>query len=480
MGENMSEFIPNIYQQVVFDFIKNEADHGVVVADAGTGKTTLIIEALKLLPSVNRTAFVAFNKHIADELAQKSPHGVQTMTLHSMGLKAITSAYGRPKVEGSKVYKLMNAATAKMSWEEKRPIIAPGMNIISLLKGNLLAPAKENIQNLACYHDIDIPDTEKFYKIVEKVFRQSANDTNTIDFDDMVYFPAEDDLPCTKYDYLFVDEAQDLNPAQLKLVLNSIKPEGRIIAVGDPKQSIYGFRGADVNSIPKIIGSLNAKVMPLSISYRCPISHVENANKFAPDMQAAPGAKQGTIKSIDYLTFDDLVAEDDLILCRFNAPLVAPCLNLIKQGRKATIRGKDIGKNLATLIKNLRGHNMQDLEHKLEKWQVKELQKAQAKNMNPQAIEDKYETIQALIEFSEARSPAGLVDYIKNLFSDEKAEIVFSSIHKAKGLESKAVFILEPYLMPCKFATQPWEMEQERNIEYVAITRSKDALYYVS
>jgi DNA helicase-2/ATP-dependent DNA helicase PcrA len=65
------------------------------------------------------------------------------------------------------------------------------------------------------------------------------------------------------------------------------------------------------------------------------------------------------------------------------------------------------------------------------------------------------------------------------IFSDDQVGVVFSSVHRAKGLEAKRVYILSPELMPHKMATKPWELEQERNIEYVAITRTLSELVYV-
>ena len=73
-----------------------------------------------------------------------------------------------------------------------------------------------------------------------------------------------------------------------------------------------------------------------------------------------------------------------------------------------------------------------------------------------------------------------LVDKIKNMFSDKKTDgISLSTIHKAKGLEANNVFIVCRSLMPSKSATQPWEIEQERNLMYVAYTRAKNKLSFI-
>ena len=56
---------------------------------------------------------------------------------------------------------------------------------------------------------------------------------------------------------------------------------------------------------------------------------------------------------------------------------------------------------------------------------------------------------------------------------------MLSTIHKAKGLENERVFFLLPDIIPSKYATQPWQIEQEMNLKYVATTRAKHTLIKV-
>jgi len=475
-------FMPNEYQLDVFDFIKNETGHCVVEAVAGSGKTVTIVKALNLVPVGSRCAFVAFNKHIAEELQKKAPAKVQVMTLHSMGFRAIRDSSGKVTLDDSKIYKIVRGLTEDFDdWKLRSSVVSNVQKIIGLLKGNLLLPTPENIDNIMSHHGIDMPDYSKFYTIVEKTFQISLSQSSTIiDFDDMVFLPGWTDMECQKYDYLFVDEAQDLNPAQLSLVLSSIKDGGRIIAVGDRNQSIYGFRGADVQSIPKIIAHLKATVLPLSITYRCPRCHVEMAQEIVPEIKAAPDAIEGKIIEGNYDNFYDAVQENDLVLCRNNSPLLSPCMNLIQQGRKATIRGRDIGKNLISLIKELKAKDLDTLYRAVEMWEGTEFAKAVKRGQNPEAIEDKANCIKILIDCAKVNSVEELITHIENLFSDSRAEIAFSSIHKAKGLEANNVFILEPSLMPSPYAEQEWELIQEENVRYVAITRAKQNLYFIN
>ncbi len=80
-----------------------------------------------------------------------------------------------------------------------------------------------------------------------------------------------------------VDEAQDLNTCQTEIAIKLGK-KGRILGVGDPKQSVYGFAGADCNSYENFRTRINAIELPLSIRYRCPWSHINSTCKKFGDL----------------------------------------------------------------------------------------------------------------------------------------------------------------------------------------------------
>lgn len=79
-----------------------------------------------------------------------------------------------------------------------------------------------------------------------------------------------------------------------------------------------------------------------------------------------------------------------------------------------------------------------------------------------------------------------LIHKIETLFADVKpgapqAHVVLCTVHKAKGLEWQKVFILDfDKYMPSRFATSAWQRRQEKNLIYVAITRSMDTLVYIT
>ena len=476
-------YIPNKYQQEVYNFITTGTGHAVVEAVAGSGKTTTIVQALKLIPQNQSVIFLAFNKHIATELAQKVPQNTMATTFHSLGLRTMTQSLGgRINVNNNKVYQLyfgiMENEFPQLSNDEIKSSFSPIKQLLGLLKGNLHPVTPECVEFLIDRYSITLDCTTLLLtSILTKLLELDLANLKDIDFDDMIYIPVKLHFQFQKFDWVFVDETQDLNPAQIEIVKRCLKPNGRVIAVGDRFQSIYGFRGADSDAIPNVINSLNATVLPLSITYRCPQSHVNLAKEYVPEIEAAPNASAGTLADINIETMLDQINPTDMVLCRYNAPLVRPAFTLLQQGIKVNIKGRDVGTGLLTLIKKLRPKNLDDLENKLAVWETTEKEKAEKKKRNTESIEDKYDVLMAFIDNVE--SIPKLKSYIKDIFSDNRSEITFSSIHKAKGLEADNIYVLQPELMPSKYATKDWELQQESNCAYVAFTRAKKALYMV-
>lgn len=280
---------------------------------------------------------------------------------------------------------------------------------------------------------------------------------------------------------ILVHNCQDLSSCQGELVLRLVNGTGRIIGVGDRRQSIYGFMGADVNSIQRLIESLTATVLPLSITYRCPKSHVTLAKEIVPQIEAAPNAIDGVVRDVTYFRMMGEVQDGDLILCRVNAPLVKTCYSLIRRGVKAIIRGRDVGAQLQNMIDRLKPNDIYDLLEKIReyKWEQSEKLRRAGKEAQIESLVDRCDTLEALCDG--IRDLSELRHRISSVFDDvTKTGVILSSVHRAKGDEAMRVYILKPELMPHPMATQGWQLEQEYNIMYVARTRSKNELIFVS
>ena len=151
----------------------------------------------------------------------------------------------------------------------------------------------------------------------------------------------------------------------LELTLRLAAAGARLVFVGDPRQSIFGFAGADPEAMERISRRLSAQVMPLSVTYRCPRLHVELAQELAPEIEAAPGAPSGSVQLIDEAELDSWVKPGDLVLCRLNAPLIAVCLRLVRLGLPAYVRGADLKERLQRLAAEVFRTGLTDSSNRL-------------------------------------------------------------------------------------------------------------------
>lgn len=460
------------YQKAIFKDIASATDHTVVIARAGSGKTSTIVEGFKYLPKGKKTLMVAFNKSIAEELKQRAPSYVDTMTLHSLGFRAIKQSFGNVTLENDKCRIIVETIIGSDYdlWELNQSIC----KCVSLCKGFLFdTPA--NIEKIIDEFSIEIFELtrEKFISHVVKALGLCKANKQVIDFDDMIWFPFVYRLNVGKFDVVFVDEAQDLNAAQMAMVMSAVKPTGRIIAVGDPAQAIYLFRGADSESIPNFINKLGAKTLPLSITYRCPKKVVKLAQEIVPDIECSESAPEGIVEDLPVYELLKKVKPGDFILSRTNAPLIKHCMALLKAGVPANIQGKDIGANLIYFIKKSKAKTINSFISYVNEWRDQEVKRLLSEKKDPIACVDKADCLLNLCEGT--LTIKDLKETIEKLFNDvdDNKKVILSTTHKAKGLERDRVFILTYTYR--KSGTGG----EEDNLWYVAITRSKSELYLV-
>ena len=354
--------------------------------------------------------------------------------------------------------------------------------LVSIMKSTLVNyEIPEKVEETIEYYGIDVPEDLKADVLsrLSDVMHRCKADTRTMDFDDMIWLPIVHNLQLEKFHYLFIDEGQDLNNCQTQYIMRSLEDKGRIIVVGDRKQSLYGFRGADTEAIPRLIEMLKAKVLPLSITYRCPTSHVSLAKRLVPQIESSQNAVEGTVAKISYDKFLLDIEVGDMVVCRTNAPLIKPAFTAIRRGKKAIIRGRDIGRSLIEFIDKFEASDLSQLDVLMGEYTAIEYQRLidRSKELQAEMVMDKYETIRTVAK--ECKNIPDLIVKLKMLFDDSNQGIVFSSVHRAKGLEANRVFILRPDLMPHPKAKQLWETQQEDNCYYVALTRSKHDLFFV-
>lgn len=472
---------PSAYQREVFKFVESGSGHALVEAVAGSGKTTTILEALDRVPKCIDVLFCAFNKHIAEELSMRAPVGVTVSTIHSLGFRTLLSRISRDiQVEPRKTQKIVkNMHTSEVE------DISVAIELANLCKLTL-TPWKDlsAIADIADRYDVVAYPSQKLLRFVSRILENSIDDVETIDYSDMVWLPNVLGLrPVRQFGVVFVDEAQDLNAAQRELVVSAVAPRGRVIAVGDSRQAIYGFSGADVESMNTLESRLSATRLPLSICYRCPRSHVELAKKYVPEIEAAPDAEEGVIRDVSLEEVISQTRPGDLVICRLNRPIVKLAMEMLSAGKKAIVRGRDISASLVRLAKKIAqksdGTISSWIRESCEYFSIEFERLCDAgKQDAAELLRDKIDALKVLCEG--LHSVSELIERVEKIFSDENGSgITLSTIHKAKGLQADRVIVLDPELMPLRWARPGWQQEQERNLQYISVTRAKRELWYL-
>jgi DNA-binding transcriptional ArsR family regulator len=254
-----------------------------------------------------------------------------------------------------------------------------------------------------------------------------------------------------------------------------------------------GFAGADCNSYQNILERTKSIELPLSICYRCPKSHIELVKKNFPEipMIARANAIEGKIEAI---TEVDLwsdkpcrLATGDMVICRKTAPLVKLCIRLIARGIAATVKGRAIGELIKLDLQEIAkmpGFRYSQFNDAVSAYRTAKQERYEGLENEEQLCEALKDKLEALTEIyksqPQATCIAHLESYIDSLFSDENSPITLSTCHRAKGLESDRIFIINPNDLPMVWRNQEgWQLEQEYNLLYVALTRSKSELYAV-
>lgn len=515
---------PSKYQQGVLDWLADGEGNATCNAVAGSGKTTTLKLAAQKLRSLGfqpkDVKVIVFNKQNSLDLIEKFGREwkFSIQTLHSVGFRMLQQEIGKfrrdERVVSSKYrriaedWRLIPKRTKKKLYKgsltESKAISRTEhfLKLIDLARLTLSDLSVESMQKIANHHNLEgIHDFIRVRDAIARILihgQEQAISSHRIDFTDMIWLPVEWALNekswWRSYKWVLTDECQDLNAAQLELSLMLKQDSGRMLYVGDPRQSIYGFSGADNRSYHKIVKRTGAVELPLSLCYRCPRSHLALVNSIYPNIpiEAAPNAKIGTLRSIDNNCLWDeehpgRLVVGDMVLSRKTAPLVSLCIRLIGQGIAATVKGRDIGKQIKSeleAIADITGFEYDEFNLWANQYREFKFQTYEGLDNAEQLKENLADKLNALTTIyssqPNATCIAHLLGYIDDLFSDEESPITLSTVHRAKGLEGDRVFIIKPEDMPMVWESQKqWQQEQEDNLLYVALTRSKSTLYIV-
>jgi DNA helicase-2/ATP-dependent DNA helicase PcrA len=476
-------------QDAIFDWFQNGTGNLVVRARAGTGKTTTIKRGVSLAPEA-KILMAAFNQRIAKELKAAveglGRSGVEAKTLHGLGY-----AYVRYRWKGVKVDNGRDEDIAAEVCGREVPDEAVKLVQELASKAKAVEPMTRSaavLERVARGFRIEADEEMARRGYGDKwiaaraldAMKRACEEDGSLSFDDMLYVPVRMKWVRPWFDMVVIDEAQDMSHVQLLLAQQACKRTGRIVVVGDDRQAIYSWRGADSDSLDRLKEELEATELGLTTTYRCGRLIVERAQKLVPDYNAAPQAHDGEIQGMDVAGMLAAVKPGDYVLSRKNAPLVTVCMALLRAGVPARVAGRELGKQIMRLIRKIvkrEGSTTAELLKRLGEWEETQMAKAKTckrkveREEREREVEDNAEVIRALA------AGTTLVDEIDDKLDalcaeDPSGVVVCSSVHKAKGLESDRVFVLS--------ATLRRGQREEENIEYVAVTRARHTLVEVT
>lgn len=500
-------------QTAVFDWFGQGTGHLVIRARAGTGKTTTLIAALAFAPE-DDLLVTAYNTRITEELFErtKDDSRVTACSLHAIGKRSIqaSTAWRRAIVssDGTRGRDLTDAVCPKT-------VVDSAKRVITRLhtKAREMMPhatGARELFELAILDDHTHPQfpTMTLCEWAYEAMLEAAKPAQHFDFADMIYLPIRCGLVRPYFGLIVVDEAQDMSAPQLEIAQMSLAPGGRMVVVGDDRQAIYRFRGADSNALDRLKTELHASELGLTTTFRCGARIVQEAQRLVPDIQALPTIHEGAYDVVSAGRLYATVRPGDFVLSRLNAPLTRCAMTLLRRGTRAKIQGRDIGRTLSALADRIsqwgKITNMALWRNELDAWCAREVRKAEEADVLARAalVTDQAATLLVLAE--NATDVAGIKDRISYLFDDvagDNSFVICSTVHRAKGLEADSVYVLAdtfvvdvqclcghrhrrgmPECLKCKcgaYVPDPGAVLEEQNIRYVAITRAKRNLWWV-
>ena len=572
----------------------------LVIAGAGSGKTKVLTTRIANLIENGVKPYnilaITFTNKAAGEMRERvnniiNAHDAFIGTFHSFGLKIIR--------ENSALFNLTSAFTL-IDTEDQTSIIKKIMKDINITD-KMISPAfikskisfiKNNMLSDSEIANFLISENEKIAVKIYYEYEKILKRNNTLDFDDLLKKPVELfnsnkevlEKYQDKFKYILIDEYQDTNEVQYKLVKLLSKKYLNLFVVGDPSQSIYAFRGANYQNILNFEKDFKGcTVIKLPQNYRSTQTILDAANevishnKQRKDLDLFSDLGQGV--KIKYIrTFNDSMEnkrvvdeiqklyeegynrKDMAIFYRTNAQSRSIEDALVKANIPYKVFGsfyfykrKEI-KDLLAYLKLIANPSddvslervINEPKRKIGDKTIENLrEKARSLNISMfEAIDSGKELefknlILNLIEISKDTSITGLIDKTlelskmketyendKSLESDIRLEnlmefrsvsetyeketgnvnlsdflmdvslvsdaaeystdadaVTLMTVHSAKGLEFKVVFIigLEENIMPISKALyDDEELEEERRLMYVAITRAKEKLYLLN
>jgi len=474
--------------------IINSTGNIKINAVAGSGKTTTIIEYAKARPKNSKILYLAFNKSVKLEairkFADKGLTNVKVETAHSLAYKKIVFQYSyKVRHQGYKTHEIAEILKLKGNGEKLAEFIIA--NHINKFITYFCNSNKQKVQDLN-YLEVVSDSKAKtfvttFYEYIEKQARILLNkmDKGEIEITHDFYLKKfQLSNPKLNFDYILFDEGQDASPTMLDVFF---KQKATKVIVGDSHQQIYGWRYA-VNSLEKT----DFKTYQLTTSFR-----------FSQDI-ANLGME--VLKWKNYLFEYKPVAiigkgitkeyKIKAVLARTNLGLLLKAIEYVTEKKKIkhiyfegninSYTYADDGASLYDIL-NLYNGKRRLIKDKL----IKEMKDLEELKEYIEKTEDVQLGLMIEIVKEYGNEIPNIIKQIKNKHVNDnekgKAEMIFSTVHRCKGMEYDAIQIVNDFITEDKLEKIKTDNNKEKlnisklseeiNLLYVAITRTKNSIH---
>ena len=429
--------------------IKHGPGPALVSAGPGSGKTYVLTHRIQYLiqnlgVSPEKILVLTFSKAAAEEMKERflSLTGqkrtkVTFGTFHSVFLRILLSAgdYGRFRV---------------ISETEENYLMQKAMR-----ESHLELQTYEYADRLlAKYHSLKAKDLEAAdakERLVIRRYEELKRRENLLDYDDMLYEtrrlflenPGLLSVVQKKYSFILIDEFQDINPVQYEIIRLIGKNHENIFAVGDDDQSIYAFRGATPAVMQSFLKDYeNVTEYHLYRNYRSKKRIVNHAGK---------------------------------VIKKNHERIRKKIRSVAKE--KGTVKFR-ISRNKAWEYKAL----VKDIKHNLDRNCAILLR---TNKISPELIQEldvsgiKYLIVNEMNRETKQETNREKKNKLTGEQINNNATILIMTMHASKGLEFDCVFIPDLYEgnIPYRLSKSKEEIEEERRVFYVAMTRAKEKLY---
>lgn len=509
------------------------ADAGpvAIIAGAGTGKTRTVVHRIAYraaagLNDPRAVLAITHSRKAASELRERiallGVHGPCVRTFHAHALRQLIEVRGRDSV---------SILDGKSRWQLTRDLARDAVGQVSDAE---LRDIHDEIswaqtQRIDADHFTDLSRDRSGLdaSVVAAIYRAYTSakaSRGVLDFDDLLSEAARDATSgrantfLGRYEHVTVDEFQDVNPGQRHLLEAWLAGRVDLTVVGDPRQSIYGFSGADPRFLTEFDDFYpNATIVELTKNYRSTAPVLAAANKLASSLsplEPNSTSEEGDVAVHYAATIDnetDLVVDqlkrwraksipwDDMaVVYRFNSTGARIESALGQAGIPIQMAGGDDSFWDRADVRNVLVPFGAQARNAPDRPGVELLvEVARSTGWDPDlppdgagARRERWELVSALVRLCEhiddTVTAQDLLEHLHRSYAEthipSRGGVSVGSVHKSKGLEFEGVIVVDATdgVFPAFFAETPDELAEETNIVYVAITRAKRHLCVLS